>query len=50
MNDVILIINRYGLDKRYSKIFMDIIYKMIQTDENKRYDFFELSNDIIKKF
>ena len=50
MNDVILIINRYGLDKRYSKIFMEIIYKMIQTDENKRYDFFELSNDIIKKF
>ena len=50
MNDVILIINKFGLDKRYSKIFMDIIYKMIQTDENKRYDFFELSNDIIKKF
>ena len=50
MNDVILIIKNYGIDKRYSKQFMDIIYKMIQTDENKRYDFYELSNDINKNF
>ena len=50
MNDVILIIKNYGIDKRYSKQFMDIIYKMIQTDENKRYDFYELNNDINKNF
>ena len=29
---------------------MDIIYKMIQTDENKRYDFIELNEEINKYF
>ena len=50
MNDVILIIKNYGIDKRYSKQFMDIIYKMIQTDENKRYDFIELEKELNDKF
>ena len=50
MNDVILIIKKYEIDKRYSEKFMNIIYKMIQTDENKRYDFLELNADINKIF
>ena len=37
---------KYEIDKRYSENFMNVIYKMIQTDENKRYDFPSLINDI----
>ena len=50
MNDVKLIIKKYEIDKRYSENFMNVIYKMIQTDENKRYDFFELNDNIKKIF
>ena len=50
MNDVNLIIKKYEIDKRYSENFMNVIYKMIQTDENKRYDFFELNDNIKKIF
>ena len=46
MTDVILVIKKYDIDKRYSEKFMNIIYKMIQIEENKRYDFFELNEDI----
>ena len=42
MGDVISIINKYEMNNRYSDKFMNLIYKMIQLDENKRYDFFEL--------
>ena len=50
MIDVESIVNKFGFDNKYSKKFMDIIYKMIQTDENKRYDFIELNEEINKYF
>ena len=50
MIDVFSILKRFGIETKYSQEFMNIIYKMIQTDENKRYDFYELSNDINKNF
>ena len=50
MIDVESIMNKFGFDNKYSKKFMDIIYKMIQTDENKRYDFIELNEEINKYF
>ena len=46
MVDVITIINKYEMNNRYSDKFMNLIYKMIQLDENKRYDFFELNKEI----
>ena len=50
INDVILIIKKYGLENKYSNKFINIIYKMIQTDENKRCDFIELNDEINKSF
>ena len=50
MIDVLSIIKRSGVENKYSEKFMNIIYKMIQTDENKRYDFFELYEEINKCF
>ena len=46
MDNIISIINKYGINKRYSEKFMNLIYKMIQIDENKRYDFVELNEEI----
>ena len=48
MIDVLTIIKRFEIDNKFSEKFMSIIYKMIQTDENKRCDFLEL-NDMINK-
>ena len=48
MIDVMNIINKYNLEKRYSDKFLKIIYKMIQNDENKRFDFYELYDEINK--
>ena len=50
MIDVDAILKKFEIDKKYSQKFLDIIYKMIQTDENKRYDFFELNEEINKYF
>ena len=50
MKNVINIIKKFGLDKKYSEKFMNIIYNMIQIDENKRMDFIELYNEINKIF
>jgi serine/threonine protein kinase len=50
IDDVILIIKQFGLENKYSTKFMSIIYKMIQTDENKRFDFIELNAEINKNF
>ena len=50
IDDVILIIKQFGLESKYSTKFMNIIYKMIQTDENKRFDFIELNEEINKNF
>jgi serine/threonine protein kinase len=50
IDDVILIIKQFGLESKYSTKFMSIIYKMIQTDENKRFDFIELNAEINKNF
>jgi serine/threonine protein kinase len=50
IDDVILIIKHFGLESKYSTKFMSIIYKMIQTDENKRFDFIELNAEINKNF
>ena len=49
MIDVDAILKKFEIDKKYSQKFLDI-YKMIQTDENKRYDFFELNEEINKYF
>ena len=50
MKNMINIIKKFGLDKKYSEKFMNIIYNMIQIDENKRMDFIELYNEINKIF
>ena len=47
MDNIISIITKYKINERYSEKFMNIIYKMIQIDENKRCDFLEL-NEVIK--
>ena len=46
MKNVINIVKKFGLDKKYSNKFMNIIYKMIQIDENKRMDFVELYKEV----
>lgn len=46
MDNVISIINKYGINQRYSEKLMNLIYKMIQIDENKRCDFIELEKEI----
>ena len=48
MIDVFSILKRFGIENKYSEKFMNIIYKMIQTDENKRCDFIELNEEINK--
>ena len=50
MDNIISIINKYGINKRYSEKFMNLIYKMIQIDENKRCDFIELNEEIKNNF
>ena len=50
MVDVLSVITRFGIDKKFSEKFMNIIYKMIQTDENKRCDFIELNEELNKNF
>ena len=50
MIDVLSIMKRFGIENKYSEKFMNIIYKMIQTDENKRCDFFELYEEFNKNF
>ena len=46
MDNIISKIKKYKMNERYSEKLMNIIYKMIQTDENKRYDFIELNEEI----
>ena len=48
MIDVLSILKRFGIENMYSEKFLNIIYKMIQTDENKRFDFIELNEEINK--
>ena len=50
MVDVLSIIKRFGIDKKYNQKFLNIIYKMIETDENKRVDFVDLENELNKNF
>ena len=50
MNNIISIIKRFGLQDKYSDKFMNIVYKMIQIDENKRYDFLELNLEMNKNY
>ena len=50
MHDVFSVITKFGIEKKYSEKFMNIIYKMIQTDENKRYDFIELNEELNNNF
>ena len=46
MINIINIIKKFGLNSKYSEKFMNIIYNMIEIDENKRLDFIELFNEI----
>ena len=48
MKNVINVVKKFGLDKKYSEKFMNIIYNMIQIDEDKRLDFVELFDEINK--
>ena len=50
MFDVFSIMKRFGIENKYSPKFLNIIYKMIQTDENKRCDFIELNEEVNKIF
>ena len=47
MNDVKKIINKAVENRKYSKDFMEIIIKMVEVNEDDRYDFLELMNDLI---
>ena len=52
-NDMVCVANivkKFGLNEKYSEKFMNIIYKMIHIDENKRLDFIELFDEINKNF
>ena len=46
MKNVINIVKKFGIDKKYSNKFMNIIYNMIQIDENNRMDFVELYKEV----
>ena len=48
MKNVVNIVKKYELDKKYSENFLSIIYNMIEIDENKRWDFVELYDEINK--
>ena len=48
MFDVLSVMKKFGIENKFSEKFMNIIYKMIQTDENKRCDFLELKEEIDK--
>ena len=48
MFDVFSVMKKFGIENKFSEKFMNIIYKMIQTDENKRCDFLELKEEINK--
>jgi hypothetical protein len=48
MVDVFSIIKRFWIEYKYSTKFLNIIYKMIETDENKRVDFIDLENELNK--
>ena len=50
MINVIYIIKKFGICTKYSEKLMNIIYNMIEIDENKRWDFIELFNEINKTF
>ena len=50
MVSVANIVKKFGLNEKYSEKFMNIIYKMIHIDENKRLDFIELFDEINKNF
>ena len=50
MINVMNIVKKFGSCNKYSEKFMNIIYKMIEIDENKRWDFIELFNEINKIF
>ena len=50
MFDVLSIMKRFEIENKFSEKFMNIIYKMIQTDEDKRCDFIELNEEINKNF
>jgi len=50
MVDILSIIKRFGIENKYSQKFLDIIYKMVETDENKRIDFIDLENELNKNF
>ena len=43
-------IKKYKINDRYSEKLLNIIYNMVQPDENKRYDFIELNEEINKNF
>ena len=50
MRMIINSLNKFVKKNLYSEKLMGIIYKMIEVDESKRYDFIELENDLIKYF
>ena len=50
MINVINIVKKFGLEGKYSDKFMNVIYKMIHVDENKRLDFIGLYDEINKTF
>ena len=50
MVNIINTVKKFGLEGKYSEKLMNIIYKMIHVDENKRWDFIELNNKINKTF
>ena len=43
-------VNKFHVKNRYSENLMKMLFKMIEPNENKRYDFEELNNDLNKNF
>jgi len=48
MFDVLSVMRKFEIENKFSEKFMNIIYKMIQTDEDKRCDFIELKEEMNK--
>ena len=44
--DIIVVINKFIGNKLYSKTFVDLIYNMIEVDENKRYDYSRIYKEL----
>ena len=50
MKDIKNIVNTFIDKSKYSEKLIQVIYKMIELDENKRFDFEELEKELKRRF